>query len=38
MTMLEALMAICAMVLMVLVAAGLHTLQMWLERSNVDQR
>ena len=34
---LEALTAICALVLTVIVAVGLHTLQMWLERCDIDQ-
>lgn len=34
----DALTAIGALVLMVLVAIGLHSLQMWLERSDIGQR
>ncbi len=30
-------MAICAMVLMVLAAIGLHSLQMWLEHCEIDE-
>lgn len=33
----DALTAINALVLMVLVAIGLHSLQMWLERRDIDQ-
>jgi hypothetical protein len=34
----EALIAICTMALMALVAIGLHTVQMWLERCDIDRR
>lgn len=34
----DALTAVGALALMVLVAIGLHSLQMWLERSDIDQR
>jgi hypothetical protein len=34
----EASIVICAMALMVVIAIGLHTLQMWLERCDIDRR
>jgi hypothetical protein len=34
---LETLAAICALVLTMIVAIGLHTLQMWLERCDIDR-